>query len=155
MLVFQCTNPMPWLFLCFCLIQLWSTINIPFFGFFRELVHIKTQQSTYKASKHNGGTVFLPYLVLLTIASAVVVSTLFYHLSSIFITLAQKMHQLPLFSSASVTEKYATTNIVLPPFGLVGHYKAYDCFSPQLSNKVDTTTTEYLIASDLSAHHCA
>ena len=69
-----------------------------FFGLCRKLVRTKTQQSRDKVSKHNRRTVFSRALVLLTRASTGVVSTSFYHVYLLFITLPHNLRQLPFLS---------------------------------------------------------
>ena len=73
----------------------------------------KNQQSTYKARKHNVRKLFLQALVLLTRASTGVVSTPFYCIMyPLFITLTRYLHQLPLFASASITNRFTATDRV-------------------------------------------
>ena len=86
-----------------------------FFRFRRKLARTKTQQSTDKVSEHNGRTVFSWALIFLTRSSTGVVSTSPYHLSSIFITLPHNLHQLPIFASASVTNRVCRHRQSTPP----------------------------------------
>ena len=74
------------------------------FGFFRKLAHTKNQQGTYKTSKHNGRTVFFSALVLLQRASTGVMSTSYYHLSSIHYTSSLFVIS-SIFASTSATKR--------------------------------------------------
>ena len=73
---------------CWCIQGAFKDKFLKFLGlvFFRKLARTKTQQGTDKASEHKGRTVFLWAFVFLTCASIGVMSTLYYHLSSIHYT---------------------------------------------------------------------
>ena len=116
---------------------------------------MKPQQSTDKASEHNRHRVFLRALLFLTRASTRVVSTLSNHLSSIFITLPHNLNQLPLFASASVTDRVHRHRQIMPPPGLGGHAKSYYRVAPRPPKEANTTTTTCPTAADLSANHRA
>ena len=100
-----------------CRYDLRSTINVQgFFGFRRKLARTKTQQSTDKASDHNGRTVFLWALVLNTRVSTGVVSTSSYHLSSIY-----SLHFLTICTNFPFSPPPPPPTEYAAPFGLVGH----------------------------------
>ena len=100
--------------------------NFPGFsglGFHRKLARTKTQQGTYKASKHNRSIVFSRVLT-----GSDVINFFFYHLSSLFILLTSPFcAQLTFFASASAT------NTVRHPLGLGRLMVSSDRVSPWLS----------------------
>ena len=93
-----------------------------FVGFRRKLVRTKNQQSTYKARKHNGRTVFSRVLFLLTRAWTEVISTLSYRVYPLLILLPRHLRQLPFspppppeYASPSVLDGILKHMTALPP----------------------------------------
>ena len=103
--------------LCMCFMLLFLYIHIrpsvnnkfpgSFFGFCREIAHTKIQQSTDRASKHNGRTVF-------TCVSTGRVNFVFNPLSSIYSTSS-------LFAPTSLFASSFATHRVRPPPDPVRH----------------------------------
>ena len=95
-------------------------MSIYIFGFHRKLAGTKTQQSTDKASKYNGRTVFM-------YVSTCGVNFVFYLLSSIYITYS-------LFAPTSLFESiFATDRVRHPPIVITTPPRFSACILPFLS----------------------
>ena len=124
-----------------------------FFGFHRKLAHTKPQQSTDKASKHNGRTVFSRVLVLLTRSWTGVASTLSYCLYPLFVLLPHNLHQLLPFLPLPLPEYAVTDRVCLyPRFGWA--CKSIWPHHHLIAKEADTTMMTYPFTADLSANHC-
>ena len=131
--------------------------NVPgfFLVFSRKLTRTKKQKITDKSSEHNGCTVLSQALVFLKSASTVTVSTSYFILNPVCITLPHNFCQLPFLLPPPQLTECATADRVRCPLGSGGHAKAYYRVDPQPLNNSDTTTTMYPTAADLSANHHA
>ena len=128
-------------------------ISLFFFGFHRKLARTKTKKIAEKSSKHNGCTLLLWALVLLTHASPVVASTSSFILNDLCTKLPHNFCQLPFSPSPPQPTECSTTDRVRRPLGLGGHVKSYDPVAPQSLNDDNTMATTYLTAANLYVNH--